>query len=66
MYIIWMSNCFFDDYEVPFEIALILIVFTSYASQHIWSLSEARTNWEDCARKGIQCKNSEAGGWVGL
>jgi len=33
---------------------------TGYASQHIWCLSQARINWEDCGRKGIWRKN---GGW---
>jgi len=28
-----------------------------YASQHIWCLSQARINWEGCARKGIRRKN---------
>jgi len=28
-----------------------------YASQHIWCLSQARINWEGCARKGIWHKN---------
>jgi len=27
---------------------------TGYASQHIWCLSQARINWEGCARKGIR------------
>jgi len=26
------------------------------ANQHIWCLSQAKTNWEGCSRKGIQCK----------
>jgi len=30
---------------------------TTYAHQHIWWLSQARINWEGCARKGIWCKN---------
>jgi len=30
---------------------------TGYASQH-WCLSQARINWEGCARKGIGRKNS--------
>jgi len=31
---------------------------TGYASQHIWFLSQAKTNWEGCGRKGIR-KNGE-------
>ena len=34
---------------------------TRYASQHIWCQSQARINWEGCARKGIQCKNGDGG-----
>jgi len=34
---------------------------TGYASQHIWSLSQARINWEGCVRKGIWCKNGGDG-----
>jgi len=30
---------------------------TGFASQHIWCLSQARRNWEGCARKGIRRKN---------
>jgi len=30
---------------------------TKYASQHICCLSQARINWEGCARKGIWRKN---------
>jgi len=30
---------------------------TGYASQHIWCVSQARINWEGCARKGIWRKN---------
>ena len=37
---------------------------TVYARQHIWCLSQARINWEGCAREGIQCKNGGDGrGW---
>jgi len=35
---------------------------TGYASQHIWCiLSQARINWEDCARKDIRRKNGGDG-----
>jgi len=34
---------------------------TGYASQHIWCLSQARINWEGCARKGIWRKNGGDG-----
>jgi len=34
---------------------------TGYASQHIWCLSQARINWEGCARKGIGRKNGGDG-----
>jgi len=34
---------------------------TEYASQHIWCLSQARINWEGCARKGIRRKNGGDG-----
>ena len=27
-----------------------------YGSQHVWCLSQARINWEGCARKGIRRK----------
>jgi len=40
---------------------------TGYASQHIWCLSQARINWEDCGRKGIWHKNGgmmEVGHWL--
>jgi len=30
---------------------------TGYASQHILCLSQARINWEGCARKGIRHRN---------
>jgi len=36
---------------------------TEYASQHIWS--QARINWEDCARKGIWYKNGGDGRYGG-
>jgi len=32
-------------------------ICTVYASQHIQCLSQARINWEGCARKGIRYKN---------
>jgi len=31
----------------------VFVCSTGYASQHIWCLSQARINWEGCARKGI-------------
>jgi len=34
---------------------------TGYAIQHIWCLSQARINWEGCARKGIWRKNGVDG-----
>jgi len=34
---------------------------TGYASQPIWCLSQARINWEGCARKGIRHKNGGNG-----
>jgi len=34
---------------------------TGYASQHIWCLSQARINWEGCARNGIWHKNGGDG-----
>ena len=34
---------------------------TGYASQHIWCLSQARINWEGCARKGIRHENGGDG-----
>ena len=34
---------------------------TGYESQHIWCLSQARINWEGCARKGIRRKNGGDG-----
>jgi len=42
---------------------------TGYASQHIWCLSQARINWEGCARNGIWHKNGGDGrdrGWISL
>jgi len=34
---------------------------TRYANQHIWCLSQAKINWEGCARNGIWCKNDMDG-----
>jgi len=39
----------------------LLVKATGYASQHIWCLSQARINWEGCARKGIWRKNGGDG-----
>jgi len=48
-------------FRAIFQVNLSQLFFSSratgYASQHIWSLSQARVNWEGCVRKGIRHKN---------
>ena len=39
----------------------LLLLFFSYASHHIWCLSQARIIWEGCARKSIWRKNGRDG-----
>jgi len=41
------------------EIICSPLMAAGYASHHIWCLSQARINWEDCGRKGIWHKNGE-------
>jgi len=38
---------------------------TGYATQHIWCLSQTKTNWEGCGRQGIWHKNNGDGGGGG-
>jgi len=40
---------------------------TGYASQHVWCLSQDRTKWKGCGRKGISHKNGgmiKVGRWL--
>ena len=43
--------------QMGFKMLLEINQATRYASQHIWCMSQARINWEGCARKDIQRKN---------
>jgi len=43
--------------RILLAIITLLNQATGYASQHIWCLSQARINWEGCARKGIRREN---------
>ena len=47
------------------EITSVSFLFIyRYASQHIGCLSQARINWQGCAKKGIQHKNGVMKRWV--
>jgi len=50
---IWL----FQSFQIILFSIIIWYQATGYASQHIWCLSQARINWEGCARQGIRHKN---------
>jgi len=54
---VWRQTCGY----FPIHCHTIVYQATGYASQHIWCLSQARINWEGCARKGILHKNGGYG-----